>query len=201
MGRMELAVRAENSLGCDASGHDTQLTLDANMATRYRKLRIRASRVSAGAIGVVGEVALSAAANPNYGPRLTQRRALKRKKSYTPAEKRLEQILSSLGEGALRGKFHREWVFGRWIVDFFFWENRLGIEVDGPYHRTVRQIRRDALKTSDLERAQITLLRLTNEEIFGDQEALVGKLRQAYGEANQRRRRDAAVGRAKTRVG
>jgi len=154
------------------------------MATKYRKPRVRVGRISGSAIGVFGEGALSAAANPNHGPRPTQRRASKRKKSYTPAEKRLEQILNSLGGGALRGKFYREWAYGRWIVDFFFWENRLCIEVDGPYHRTPHQIRRDALKTSDLERAEITLLRLTNEEILGEQELLVNKLRKAYGEAN-----------------
>jgi very-short-patch-repair endonuclease len=136
----------------------------------------------------MGEVSPSAAATSNRGSRPTQRRAQQRKKTYTPAEKKLESILNSLGGGVLRGKFHREWAFGPWIVDFFFWENRLGIEVDGAYHRTLRQSKRDVLKTSDLERAEITVLRLTNEEVFGDREALVGKLRIAYGEANQKRR-------------
>jgi len=44
------------------------------------------------------------------------------------------------------------------------------------------------LKTSDLERADITVLRLTNDEVFGDLEHLVNKLRRAYGDANQKRR-------------
>jgi very-short-patch-repair endonuclease len=158
------------------------------MATRYRKPRMRIVGTSRVAGGVVGEVAPSALAKPNHGPRRTQRHALKRKKSYTPAEKRLESILNSLGSGALRGKFHREWVFSRWIVDFFFWEIRLGIEVDGLYHGKPRQAQRDVLKTLDLEGADITVLRLTNTEVFGDRERLVSKLRVAYGRAKQRTR-------------
>ena len=158
------------------------------MAIRYRKPRVRVGGTSVGALGVFGEGSLAAGEASHHGPRRVQRRASKRKRFHTPAEKRLEQILNSLGGGALRGKFYREWAYGRWIVDFFFWENRLCIEVDGPYHRDPYQARRDALKTSDLERAEITLLRLTNDEVFGERELLVSKLRKAYGEANRRRR-------------
>lgn len=45
-------------------------------------------------------------------------------------------------------------------------------------------MKRDALKTADCERAGITLLRLTNEEVFGERASLIEKLRNAYREAN-----------------
>lgn len=170
------------------------------MAIRYRKPRVRVGGASVGAIGVLGEGSLATGDTGHHGPRRIQLRASKRKEFHTPAEKRLEEILNSLGGGVLRGKFYREWAFSRWIVDFFFWENRLCIEVDGPYHRNPNQARRDALKTSDLENAEITLLRLTNEEIFGEREPLVDKLRKAYVAANKRRRRAAQVERVRKRT-
>src|SRR3990172_190144 len=104
-----------------------------------------------------------------------------RREHPTRAERALAAILNGLNEGALDGRFRREWVCGgRWIVDFYFPEVRLGIEVDGGYHRSTTQKGWDLFKEGGLESAGVTLLRLTNEEVFGDRERLLGKLRQAW---------------------
>ena len=125
-------------------------------------------------------------------PRLRRRRALpdagtlelvarERREHPTRAECALAVILNGLNDGALDGRFRREWVGGgRWIVDFYFPEVRLGIEVDGGYHRSTAQKGWDHFKESGLESAGVTLLRLTNEEVFGDRERLLRKLRQAW---------------------
>jgi len=114
-------------------------------------------------------------------PEALQLVAAERREHPTRAERALAAILSELNEGALDGRFHREWVCGgRWIVDFYFPEVQLAIEVDGGYHRSTLQRSRDLLKESELETAGVTLLRLTNDEVFGDRERLVGKLRQAW---------------------
>ncbi len=125
-------------------------------------------------------------------PRLRRRSALpdaatlrliadERREHPTRAERALAAILSGLNQGALDGRFRREWVCGgRWIVDFYFPEVRLGIEVDGGYHRSTTQKGWDLFKASGLESAGVTLLRLTNEEVFGNRELLLGKLRQAW---------------------
>src|ERR1700692_3618839 len=61
----------------------------------------------------------------------------KRRANPTRAEAELERVLNSLNDGVLRGKFRREHVVsGKWIVDFFFPEIRLAIEVDGSLHNT-----------------------------------------------------------------
>lgn len=81
----------------------------------------------------------------------------------------------------MRGRFKREHVIsGRWIVDFFFPEIRLAIEVDGSIHLTDDQIERDRLKEADCSRLDITMLRLTNREIYGDRGALIRKLRAGW---------------------
>ena len=115
--------------------------------------------------------------------------ARERRQRPTRAERELGAILSGLNEGALEGRFRREWVRGEWIVDFYFPEVRLGIEVDGGYHRSTLQHGRDLVKTSGLEDAGVTLLRLTNAEVFGDRARLVGKLREAWRSAARRARR------------
>ena len=59
-----------------------------------------------------------------------------RRADPTRAEAELQRILNSLNGGVLRGKFKREHVVsGKWIVDFFFPEVRLAIEVDGSVHK------------------------------------------------------------------
>ncbi|HLB14518.1 MAG TPA: DUF559 domain-containing protein [Burkholderiales bacterium] len=114
-----------------------------------------------------------------------------RREHPTRAERALAAILNGLNEGALDGRFRREWVCGgRWIVDFYFPEVRLGIEVDGGYHRSTTQKGWDLFKEGGLESAGVTLLRLTNEEVFGDRERLLGKLRQAWRIALRNSRRN-----------
>jgi very-short-patch-repair endonuclease len=124
-------------------------------------------------------------------PKLRRRRALpdaatlrliarERREHPTRAERALAAILAGLNDGALAGRFRREWVCGRWIVDFYFPEVRLAIEVDGGYHRATTQKGWDHFKESGLEASGVTLLRLTNQEVFGDRALLVRKLRRAW---------------------
>lgn len=139
-------------------------------------------------------------------PKLRRRRTLRdaetlqliadeRREHPTRAERALAAILSGLNEGALDGRFRREWVCGgRWIVDFYFPEVRLGIEVDGGYHRSTTQKGWDLFKEGGLESAGVTLLRLTNEEVVGDRERLLRKLRQAWRTALRNSRRARASG-------
>lgn len=98
----------------------------------------------------------------------------------TRAEAELERILNSLGNGALRGEFKREWRVGDWALDFYFQDIRLAIEVDGGYHRARSRWRKDLQKTRELEARHITVLRLTNAEVLGDRERLVSRLRAAW---------------------
>lgn len=155
------------------------------MTIRYRKPNMSLLRAG-GLVRVLGEPASSPIAVQK------QRRihviATKRRTQHTPAEKELEKILVSLGNGALRGKFIREWAFKNWILDFFLYEIRVGIEVDGQYHATPAQRERDKKKSMDCGSAGITLLRITNSEVFGDRDALVAKLRAAYREGLGRAR-------------
>jgi very-short-patch-repair endonuclease len=77
-------------------------------------------------------------------------------------------------------------VSGRWVVDFFFPEIRLAIEVDGSVHGSMEQKCRDAEKERDCIRFDITLIRVSNSEVFGDRQKLLDKLRAGWRTALRR---------------
>ena len=117
-----------------------------------------------------------------------QRFAREQKAKPTAAETRLADILSSLNGGALRERFVRQHIVsGKWIVDFFFPEVRLAIEVDGEVHDRADQRERDRQKDRDCERFDITVLRIPNEWVFGDREELIARLRTGWLEAKNRK--------------
>lgn len=108
----------------------------------------------------------------------------------TKSETRFEIIIRNLGDGVLRDKYRSQYpISGKWIVDFFFPEIRLAVEIDGSIHFTASQMRKDRLKDSDCSNMDITVLRISNEEVWGDQERLVNKLRQAWRTAKHRENR------------
>ena len=124
---------------------------------------------------------------PVYTTSHIRRHARQMRGDPTRAERRLLGILNSLNGGVLRGRFNTQHVVsGRWIVDFFFSEIRLAIEVDGGVHRTDEQRARDWQKEQDCTRFDITLLRITNADVFGDRDKLVHKLRHGWRMALQR---------------
>ena len=47
---------------------------------------------------------------------------------------------------AARHKFHRQWRIENWVVDFYCFERRLAIELDGAVHSQPNQMWKDAAK-------------------------------------------------------
>lgn len=108
-------------------------------------------------------------------------------KNPTPAEKEFERILNNLNGGVLRGKFFTQWVlYDKWILDFFFYENRLAVEIDGSFHDRLDQIERDKEKDQDCKDKHVTLIRISNKEVFGDREELIAKLRRGWRKASKK---------------
>lgn len=111
-------------------------------------------------------------------------------KKATTAERALRNILNGLNGGVLKGRFVEQHVIsGKWIVDFFFPEVRLAIEVDGSYHNSISQRHKDKLKEADCVRFDITLIRIRNYEVHDDREVLVEKLRNGWRQAKNRENR------------
>ena len=108
----------------------------------------------------------------------------------TSAERAFDVFLWGLDHGVLRGRYETQHVIsGKWIVDFFFPENRLAIEIDGSIHLNAEQKEKDRLKKIDCARFDITLIRITNTQVFGSPEQLLSMviegLREAAGRENK----------------
>lgn len=62
-----------------------------------------------------------------------------------------------------------------YIADFFCFEEKLVIEIDGGYHE--RQKEYDTLRTSVINNLNINVVRITNEEIESDIKIVLEKLK------------------------
>lgn len=121
----------------------------------------------------------------SYQGSITQGFAKQRRRFPTSAEAELDRILTGLNGGVLRGRFIREWAFdGKWILDFFFQGVRLGIEVDGSSHKLPAQMILDRMKELACVNLDITLIRITNREVFGNRDALINRLRNGWKRAS-----------------
>ena len=63
-------------------------------------------------------------------------------------------------------RFLRQKVIDNYIVDFYCHEARLIIELDGSQHYEDREIKKDAVRTEMLEKRDLTVIRIPNNEIF-----------------------------------
>ena len=139
---------------------------------------------------VIGETPVYGFAYPKSRIR---RFAAANKRNPTNAERRFGHILMGLNGGILRRRFRTQHpISGKWVVDFFFPEVRLAVELDGGHHEHGEQAVRDRSKERDCQRFDITLVHFTNAEVFGNREALVEKLRRAW--ASAKARENAIVG-------
>ena len=94
------------------------------------------------------------------------------RRNMTPEERLL---WSRLRRSAVQGiHFHRQQVIGGFIVDFYCAAANLAIELDGPIHDG--QIELDHARDQALAQIGIETLRIRNEEVAEDFEAVVSKI-------------------------
>jgi very-short-patch-repair endonuclease len=79
----------------------------------------------------------------------------------------------------LGAKFHRQCRVESWVVDFYCFEHRLAIELDGGVHSQPSQMRKDAAKEDYLKTLGISLLRIPNGLVLGHPEDFVRKVQEA----------------------
>ena len=72
--------------------------------------------------------------------------------------------------------FHRQKPLLYYIVDFYYHELNLIIELDGKIHLNEDNKIRDLLRQEALEEYGITFLRFSNEEVLNDLEAVIREI-------------------------
>lgn len=98
------------------------------------------------------------------------------RKEPTEAEKAFWEIATS---GRLEAKFRRQHIIGDYIVDFVCFEKKLIVEIDGGYHDEVEQQIEDNLRSEELKDYGFAILRLRNEEVIGNPEGVIKKVKLA----------------------
>ena len=78
--------------------------------------------------------------------------------------------------GQLGYKFRRQFDIHSFIVDFYCHQLKLVIELDGWTHDFEKTQKRDGVKQKVLEQAGCKVVRITNEQVFGDMEILSSEL-------------------------
>ena len=96
--------------------------------------------------------------------------------NQTEAEKAAWHLLRGQRAGA---KFRRQCRIENWVVDFYCFEHRLAIELDGGVHSQPSQMQKDAAKEDYLRTLGISLLRIPNGLVLEDPGAFVKKVREA----------------------
>jgi very-short-patch-repair endonuclease len=84
-----------------------------------------------------------------------------------------------LRDRKLGAKFRRQYRIEDWVVDFYCFEHRLAIELDGGAHSQPSQMRKDAAKEDYLRTAGIRLLRIPNGLVIEDPQGFLHKVREA----------------------
>ena len=109
-------------------------------------------------------------------PGITQRsRSLRRSSTYP--ERALWSVLRNKRLEGLR--FRRQHAVGRYVVDFYYPGAKLVVEVDGESH--AGRADQDAKRSAYLEARGLTVLRVTNDDVMGNLEAVAMAILDAAG--------------------
>ena len=92
----------------------------------------------------------------------------------TEAESAFWQMAKSSGLGQ---KCRRQYVIGDYIVDFFFRQSLIIVELDGGYHSTKEQQEEDRIRQNWLEQKGYTVLRFTNEQVLFDTDKTINEIK------------------------
>jgi uroporphyrinogen-III synthase len=110
-----------------------------------------------------------------YNPpmRIPTARIRELRASSTEAEKATWKLLR---DRRLDVKFRRQFRMEKGVLDFYCFEHRLAIELDGGVHSQIDQMRKDAVKEDYLRTLGIHLLRIPNAMVLEHPDEFVRKV-------------------------
>lgn len=88
----------------------------------------------------------------------------KLRKNQTDAENKLWKILRN--RQLLGVKFRRQYSAGKYIIDFYSPEYKIGIEADGGQHYESKGRQKDAIRTNELNKLGIKIIRFSDTDIL-----------------------------------
>jgi very-short-patch-repair endonuclease len=98
------------------------------------------------------------------------------RRNQTDAEKKLWMMLRN--RQLFGAKFRRQFSIGRYILDFYSPEHRLGIEADGGQHYEDKGKQEDKLRTEYLAKRGTEIIRFSDREILANIEGVCELIQQ-----------------------
>jgi|TARA_B110000967_G_scaffold25098_1_gene23105 very-short-patch-repair endonuclease len=96
----------------------------------------------------------------------------------TPAERELWKYISS---SKLAGrKFRRQHSINNYIVDFFCFEEKLIIELDGEHHFSDEGYKKDSKRDAALNTAGYKIIRIENKWVFDNLEGVLDDIKRNF---------------------
>jgi len=122
-----------------------------------------------------GERALSGRVRGHSSVKVPTPRVRELRRQETEAEKLAWHLLRDRRTGL---KFRRQFPIGNYVVDFYCFELRLAVELDGSAHAQPVQMKKDRAKDTFLTRLGIRVLRLPNGLVTENPERFVKTIRE-----------------------
>ena len=113
----------------------------------------------------------------NQPMRIPTARIRELRAASTEAEKAAWKLLRDRRLGA---KFRRQFRMEKGVLDFYCFEHRLALELDGGVHSQIDQTRKDALKEDYLRTLGIRLLRIPNAMVLEHPDEFVCEVVKAF---------------------
>jgi uroporphyrinogen-III synthase len=102
-------------------------------------------------------------------------RVRERRRQETAVEKLAWHLLRDRRAGLM---FRRQFPIGNYVVDFYCFEIRLAVELDGSAHAQPSRMKKDRAKDAFLTRLGIRVLRLTNGLVTDNPEEFIKTIRE-----------------------
>ena len=90
----------------------------------------------------------------------------KLRENITDAEKEFEKNLKTIGIGYVFQQKISPDSKKFYVMDFYVPDKKICFEIDGNYHSTEEQIKKDNKRTRDLQKLGIKVIRIPNKEVF-----------------------------------
>ncbi len=107
------------------------------------------------------------------------KRARELRRNMTPQERKLWRHLRGKQLDGIR--FRRQHPIDRFILDFFCYEHKLAIEIDGHSHYQPEQQEHDQMRTEWLARYGIRVIRFTNRDVDTNLEGVLDEIGRVCG--------------------
>ena len=97
--------------------------------------------------------------------------------TLTPAEVKLWQYIKN--KQICGYKWRRQHPIGKYILDFYCPVAKLAIELDGKHHFSIDGTNYDEIRTKDLQKYGITIIRFENKEMWENPNGVINAITEA----------------------